>query len=174
MTPEPPTDPPDFATRLRDALPRATRLAIRLTGDPAAAEDLVGEAMLRAVRSQHRFRGEAGFDTWLYRVVVNAFRDSLRRKASRDKLRPPPPEVVSDAAAPLRQRERARQIAACVSNLPPRQREAVVLTFYEGMTAADAAEILGTTAGNVRVLLHHAREKLRESLAEFAPENDHV
>ena len=174
MTPRPPTDPPDFAQQLRDALPRATRLATRLAGDAAAAEDLVGEAMLRAVRSQHRFRGGAGFDTWLYRVVVNCFRDALRRKASRDRLRPPPPEVAADAAAALHERERARRVAACVSDLPPRQREAIVLTFYEGMTAADAAEILGTTAGNVRVLLHHAREKLRDALSEFSPENDHA
>ena len=175
----PPTDAADddeFAARLRDALPRATRLAARLTNDAAWAEDVAGEAMLRAVRSRDALRDMAYFDTWLYRVVVNAFRDSLRRRRARDKTwdkhRPTAAESCGDASGPTLDAERAARIAARVSDLPPRQREAVVLTFYEQMSAADAAAAMGTTPGNVRVLLHQARTTLKRTLAEYAPEAD--
>ena len=78
-----PADTDRFAQLLREHLPAAGRLAVRLCGNVDAAEDLLGEAMLRAVRGRDSFRGDAAFATWLYAIVVNAFRDSLRAKEAR-------------------------------------------------------------------------------------------
>ncbi len=163
-----PLEPDDFARLLRLHLPRATRLAVRLCGDVHAAEDVVGEALLRATRHFRSFRGESAFATWLHRIVINCFRDSLRRDR-----RPPmaSEQALADVATPMTPApermaadELGREVARLVSALPPRQREALVLTVYEGHTAEQAAELMETTAQNVRVLSHHARTRLKQQL----------
>ncbi len=164
--------PDEFARLLRQHLPHASRLAVRLCGDVHAAEDVVGEAMLRAARHYRGFRGESAFGTWLYRIVVNAFRDSLRRRSdvanahetAFDHLEDHAPHAADQAAAA----ELSRRVAASVSALPPRQREALVLTVYEGLSSEEAAGVMETTAQNVRVLVHHARTRLKQELGLIA------
>ena len=171
--PPEPADADRFAQMLREHLPAAGRLAVRLCGDVHAAEDLLGEAMLRAVRSRESFRGEAAFATWLYAIVVNTFRDSLRAKeARRPMLRLAGNEADRPAAPPstverLEAMEVGEQVAGHISALPPRQREAIVLTVYEGLSADEAAAVMQTTATNVRVLVHHARNRLKRELADL-------
>src|SRR5688500_1708191 len=121
-----PLAPDEFARLLRQHLPRMARLAVRLCGDVHAAEDLVGEAMLRATRHYRDFRGDSAFGTWLYRIVINAFRDGLR---SRPDAPPPgafadPPDPAPSPADRLGTAELAERVALLVSRLPPRQREA--------------------------------------------------
>ena len=67
-------------------------------------------------------------------------------------------------------RELGEHVAQAVSTLPARQREVVVLIVYEGMSTADAASVLATTEQSVRVNLHYGRERLREKLKTFMPE----
>ncbi len=162
--------PEEFERLVRAAMPRLAGLATRLCGDPDAAEDILQEALLHATRRYPDFRGESAFTTWLYTIVVNAFRDQLRRTRSRTSgafdetiaTGPTVPRMVAD-------REAGRIVAEHVSALPPRQREALVLTVYEGLDTTEAARVLETTPQNIRVLVHHARTRLRTELAHLMP-----
>lgn len=161
-----------FAQLLRQQLPRAARLAVRLCGDVHAAEEVLGEAMLRAVRGRASFRGEAEIGTWLYAIVLNTFRDSLRRQQSQQPVMrlASAEEPVDARRSSLEQmvgRETGARVAAHVSALPPRQREALVLTFYEQLSAEQAAQVMQTSPENVRVLVHHARQRLKRDLADL-------
>lgn len=147
-----------------DHLSAAQRFAIRLVGDPAEAEDLVQEAMLRAVSHWRSFRGSSAFTTWLFQIVVNVFRDRLRRRGFETLAADPIDARQRDPLASSEAKEVGEIVAAAVSTLPPRQREVLVLVAYENLSVTDAAEVLGITAGNARTNLHLARERLKQQL----------
>jgi RNA polymerase sigma-70 factor (ECF subfamily) len=161
-------DRKSFDRLVLENLPALQRFAIRLTGNVDEAEDLVQETLLRATRAWETYRGHAQFRTWLFQIVVNVFRDRLRK-------RPPPgalPDGLVDAggvapAAGAETDERGRLIAKAVSALPPRQREVIVLHTYEQLTIAEVAQALGITEVNVRAQLTYARKRLKELLAPY-------
>ena len=140
----------------------ALRLARRILGNEAAAEDIVQDALLRVWINAPRWRPEAAFRTWLYRIVVNLCLNVRRRAAD---LPLDAAEQVADPAPgaeeQLRLRERDRQLAAAIMVLPERQRAAVVLTYQEGLSNADVAEVLDTSVSSVETLLVRARRTLR-------------
>ena len=157
-----------FDRLVLDNLPAVQRLAIRLTGDPDYAEDLVQEALLRATRSWQSYRGQAQIRTWLLQIVVNVFRDRLRKRPQPDEL----PEAIIDPKGPApsagaESSERGRLVARAVSSLPPRQREVIVLCTYEQLSVAEAAQTLQITEVNVRAQLTYARKRLKELLAPY-------
>jgi RNA polymerase sigma-70 factor (ECF subfamily) len=161
-----------FERRVDDCLPHALRFALRLTGDPDTAEEVVQDAMLRASRAWRSFRGESQFRTWLFRIVINCFRDRVARRRSMDRL----PEDVDDMrqgdpGAVAATRELGRIIAHQVSSLPPRQREVLILVSYEGLAPRDIAGMLNITEANVHATLHIARRRLRQQLAPYLAEN---
>jgi len=146
----------------------AQRFAVRLTGDAHAAEDLVQDALLRAHRSWQSFRGESRFTTWLYRIVINCFRDRLARAprvAPLTEADDEPRDPSSDPAHHAQSREFGEIVAAEVSRLPPRQREVLVLSAYEQMSTGEIAAALNITEQNVRTQLHLARGRLRGRLS---------
>jgi RNA polymerase sigma-70 factor (ECF subfamily) len=158
-----------------DELVRATyadayTLAFRLTGNEEDARDVVQDAYLRAYKGLKRFRGDASFSTWLYRITANCASTYLSKR-SRDRHeeltdddtlvddRPEiDPELRADSAA-----ER-RQLTAALATLSPDMRAVVVLRdVYDLPHEAIAAE-LGITEGAAKVRLHRARRRLRERL----------
>jgi RNA polymerase sigma-70 factor (ECF subfamily) len=158
-----------------DELVRATyadayTLAFRLTGNEEDARDVVQDAYLRAYKGLKKFRGDASFSTWLYRITANCASSHLAKR-SRDRhddlddehglvdQRPEvDPELRADAAA-----ERQR-LADALAALPPDMRAVVVLRdVYDLPHEAIAAE-LGISEGAAKVRLHRARKKLRERL----------
>jgi RNA polymerase sigma-70 factor (ECF subfamily) len=152
------------------------RLAVRLTGNLDTAEDVVQDALTAIARSWSSFRSAASFRTWSTRIVVNAFRDHLRRGA-----RAAERQTASLDAEPLDGRacepreaaekiELSEQIARHVSSLPPRQREVLVLIVYEQLPVAEVAAMLGMTAANVHSTLYAARQRLARELAEYLAE----
>jgi RNA polymerase sigma-70 factor (ECF subfamily) len=154
-------------------LPRVLKFALRLTGCPDTAEEVVQESLFRAARAADSFRGRSHFRTWFYRIVISAFRDQLAAAARRpaggliDSLPDPRSEDPSAATMADELRELvARQIAA----LPARQREVLVLITYEQMQPREAAQVLGMSESNVHVTLHYARARLREQLAPYLTE----
>jgi RNA polymerase sigma-70 factor (ECF subfamily) len=163
-----------FDQQVVELIPSLLRLAIRLCGDEHAAEDVVQDALIRAARSWRTFRGDAKLSTWLSSIVVNAFRDRLahvERERTTESLERREVEP-SDAAAPSPERsaeaeEFGRIIARCVSQLPPRQREVLVLVAYEGLSGRAAASVLGVSEQDVRTNLHYARQKMRELLKPY-------
>jgi RNA polymerase sigma-70 factor (ECF subfamily) len=165
-------DRDSFDRLMLEHLPAAHRLAIRLCGDLDRAEELVQEAMLRASRSWDGFRGQSRFTTWLFQIVINVFRDRLRRKAPAQSV----PQDVHDRRAMhpselLRGQELAELVAGHVSNLPPRQREVLVLIAYEQMPPAQVAQVLEISDQSVRTNLHLARQTLKKLLAPYLGED---
>jgi RNA polymerase sigma-70 factor (ECF subfamily) len=154
-----------FRVLMRRHLQRSLRIARRMSLDGAEAEDVVQEAWLRVWRSAPRWRPTAAFTTWLYRVLVNLCLDRRRRPvpaplaAAGD-----PPDTAPDATATIAEDETARLVAAALAELPERQRAALVLSYYEGLSNAETAEVLGATVGGVEALLVRARRALREKL----------
>lgn len=154
-----------------DHLPYALRLAVRLTGSTDAAEEIVQEALVRVARSWRSFRGHAHFRSWLFRIVINVFRDQLRHRPSAEEL----PEDLCDLRAgdpgvEAANNEMGRLIGARVSALPPRQREVLVLTAYESLPPRQVAAVLGISEANVHSTLHVARQRLRKELAAYLAE----
>jgi RNA polymerase sigma-70 factor, ECF subfamily len=153
-------------------------LALRLLGEPAAAEDVVQEAFLKLMTGADRIEGRARLATWLYRVATNAALDRLRaRKRER-----PVPEEDDEAGAPLpsllvdirlsphellKDAELRAALEDGIASLPPGLRAAFLLRDVEGLSTADAAEALSLTQANLKVRLHRARLALRERLSAF-------
>jgi RNA polymerase sigma-70 factor (ECF subfamily) len=148
-------------------LPAAMRFAVRLTGRTDTAEDLLQDALVRVARAGDTYRGEASFRTWLFRILINVFRDRLKKRseeslaADEHAARSPSPPQAAMAA------ELGSRIAELVSSLPPRQREVLVLTVYENLPAAEVAEIVGISETNVRSTLYAARCRLRQQLGAY-------
>ena len=158
-----------------DALVRHTyletyTLAYRLTGDEEDARDVVQESYLRAYRGLRRFRGDAQFSTWLYRITANCASTELGRRARHrhddldDELPDATwrgtsgPELAVDNVA-LRER-----LEGALGALPPRLRAVVVLRdVYDLPHDAIAAE-LGISVSAAKVRLHRARRRLRQDL----------
>lgn len=155
-----------------DKLPRLTGLAYRLLRDNAAAEDVAQEALLRAWRQAPRWRpGRARFDTWLHTVVLNLCRDRLRqRRESSDDTLPERADPAPDAEAALIEQEHAAQVAAAISALPERQREAILLIHYQELSGAQAAMALNVSVEALESLLARGRRTLRRQFAEETDE----
>jgi len=141
---------------------RALRLARRILGNEAMAEDVVQDAFLRVWINASRWRPEAAFRTWLYRIVVNLCLNARRRASD---LPLDAAEHVPDGGlAPdeqLELRERDRQLTAAIDTLPVRQRAAIVLTYQEGFSNAEVAAVLDTSVSSVETLLARGKRALR-------------
>lgn len=155
-------------------LPRLLALANRLLGDRMEAEDVAQEVFVRIWENAAHWReGEARFDTWLHRVAINLCYDRLR------KHRPTPVGEVPDEPDPnpspdmaLELRVRDARVKAALNQLPSRQREALVLSYYQELPNADAAALMGVTVDALESLLSRARRTMRTLLAESAPGKD--
>jgi RNA polymerase sigma-70 factor (ECF subfamily) len=145
----------------------ALRLARRILGSEALAEEIVQDAFLRVWTNAPRWRPEAAFRTWLYRVVINLCLNAKRRPADLPLAAAGvPADPAPDAGAALEQRERDQLLAAAIDRLPARQRAAIVLTYQEGLGNAEAAAVLGMSISGIETLLVRARRSLREAFGE--------
>ncbi len=164
-----PDQPAEFGALVAKHLPDMLRLALRLAGRPAAAEEVVSEALYRAARSQSSCRDLTRIRAWLWKIVLRSFQDLLARESHHHHLTLPDDLVDrrnDEPAARADAADLAAHVARLVAQLPPRQREVLVLTVYEGLSVAEVAEILEIAPGNVHVNLHHARATLRRQLAD--------
>ncbi|WP_236710590.1 RNA polymerase sigma factor [Novosphingobium barchaimii] len=150
-------------------LPRLLALGTRILGDVAAAEEIAQESLLRSWRQAPGWRfGAARFDTWLHQVALNLCRDRLRKRR-RETLTPEPPERIDPAPLPdqaLASMDENRRIERALQALPPRQREAIVLQYYQELSNADAAALMEISVEALESLLSRARRALRELLLE--------
>lgn len=151
-------------------LPRLLALAARMLGDSIEAEDVAQETFLRVWReAPHWQSGRAPFDAWLYRVALNLCYDRLRRQ--REKTMAMPPERADPGPAPdqvLEDRADRQQMAAALLSLPVRQREAVVLQYYQELSNIEAAAVMGVSVEALESLLARARRNLRSYLKQDA------
>ena len=154
-----------FQLLSRRHLPAMLGLARRILGNAAEAEDVAQEALMRIWTHAPRWQPLAQFRTWLTRVVVNLCLDRKRRapwvglEAAGDIVDPTP-----GAGEKTESDERERMLATAVDKLPARQRSAIVLTYGEGMSNAQVAEILDTSVSAVETLLMRGKQNLRRAL----------
>jgi len=155
-----------FALLLDRHLGMIHRLAWRLLGDRAEAEDVAQESFLRLWNNAAGWRvGEAGLKSWLYRVAFNLCHDRLRRR--RLVLMDEPSESVDPAPRPgeaMIEDERGAAVRRALDSLPERQRAALILSYYEEMSQAEAAGLLEISEEALESLLARGRRKLRELL----------
>ena len=136
-------------------LDSATRVAHRLTGNQDLADELVQETMLRAVRNWESFRHQAQFNTWLYRILINAFRDQHRTKPRVNfvEVQPNTHVAKSDSVeANVEATELSELVGKLIAELPDRQREVLVLSTYEQLSNQQIADALKIEVSNVHVL----------------------
>lgn len=150
-----------FACLLERHYDRVFRLAFRLTGAVAEAEDLTQDICAALPARLVGFRGEAPFATWLWRVVVNAAHDRRRRAAAQARRA----EGWGDwerqrRAADAEAAEALGWLAQALCRLPDTLRDTLALVLDEA-THAEAAEVLGVSAGTVSWRISEARKRLR-------------
>ena len=141
------------------------RLAFRLLGDSGRMDDVLQEAYVRAFRALPRFRGDSSLETWLYRIVYNACVDDLRRRREHETLE----EWDDRLAATPEEPEERLDLAAALASLPPELRAVVLLVDAEGLSYAEAADVLGAPAGTIASRLNRARSHLQAVLKGETP-----
>ncbi len=143
-------------------------LAYRLTGNREDATDAAQDAFVRAYQALPRFRQDAAFGTWLYRIATNAALDLVRRRPA-----VPPVELTANHRAPddpeveAQRREIHRRVHAALGHLPPEYRAAVVLRDLQGLDYEEIARVLQVPIGTVRSRLSRGRGALRAQLTDL-------
>ncbi|MGH7438334.1 MAG: RNA polymerase sigma factor [Polyangiaceae bacterium] len=159
-----------FAAVYDKIAPRLYGYLLRQTRERARAEDLVQQTMLHIHRARTRFIPGAEVTPWAFAIARRLLLDGLRR--AKREVTPseedPDSAFASDDAADdmVQARELAARIGAVLAKLPESQRVAFELLKQEGLTVAEAAEVLGTTAAAVKLRAHRAYEALRLALGD--------
>lgn len=145
---------------------RVLAMARRMTGNLAEAEDVAQDAFLRVWQHAADWRDKgAKFTTWLYRVVMNLCLDRRRRAPmARLEAAGDPADERPTAEASVAAGQRERVMADALATLPDRQRAALVLSYYEGLSNAAAAVVLAISVTALESLLVRARRSLRAEL----------
>ncbi len=161
---------------------RLFNFILRMTGDRAIAEELLQETFLRLAESRRRYRRTASFRTYLYTIARNLCLDTLKSARWREhslpgvgEARAAPPDRQPaardvDPHAALEAREQAEAVRLALLQLPPADREVLILSRYEGLRYEEIAKLLGTTTGAVKARAHRALEALRRRLESFRKE----
>jgi RNA polymerase sigma-70 factor, ECF subfamily len=137
------------------------RLAIHLVRDPPTAEDVTQEAFLKAYRALPRFRGQAKFSTWLFRITRNCAVDAIRRRERERRLEREAAEERLEPDASTR-----AALGQAIDSLPPNLREPFVLIEVFGLSYAEAASVLGVLRGTLKSRMHRCRRLLMAALEE--------
>lgn len=159
------------------------RTALRMTGNPADAEDLVQETYLRAFRAIDQFKPGTNLRAWLFKIQTNAFINEYRKRTRRPRNTPlddveeyylyshlvesgvqPSPSITEDEI--LAQIDDA-EVFQALDELPENFRQVVLLADVEGFAYREIAEILDVPVGTVMSRLHRARKRLKERLLSF-------
>lgn len=171
---------PAFDELVRRTYVDTYTLALRLTGHEEDARDVVQEAYLRAWKGLKRFRGDAQFTTWMYRITANAAYTHIQKRTRQrtvnlDDVEEPVevalearPEAMAESNAGL------AELAEAVDHLPPTLRQVVILKDVYGLPHEAIAEELDISVAAAKVRLHRGRKKLRDLLDESDERSAHA
>ena len=151
--------------------PRVLRFLRRLCGAEELAQDLLQETLLKMHQARGAFRPGAAVLPWSYTIARNAFLDATRSRrraplslAAPEEGGPPEPAVGAEAESTVLARESARAVERALLAMTEARREAFVLLRFEGMSVAEAAEILGASENAVKLRAFQAYEAIRAEL----------
>lgn len=162
------TQAPTFEEYAAAAWPSLYRYAYLLAGNHADAEDLAQQTLIKAHRAWSRVSSSDSPNAYVRRIVTNTYLSARRPRARRlELLTDAPPAPVT--AAPAVDEERMA-LWPHVKALPPRQRAVIVLRYYEDLSEAEIAEVLGCSRGNVKSTAHRALKVLRAAIG--SPDTD--
>jgi RNA polymerase sigma factor (sigma-70 family) len=158
----------DMAQLIEPVIPSLRRYARTFVRDPGAADDLVQDTLERAISRWHQRRSDAAARTWLFTILHNLAVNHLRRAARRGRELPLDDAGESDVAVPSTQEDALRHedILAAVAQLPDEQRGILLLVSIEGVSYAEAAQILDIPVGTVMSRLSRARARLLRLVEE--------
>lgn len=148
-------------------------LTFRMTGSLDDAEDLAQDAFIQAFRRLDSFRGDSKFSSWLCQIAVNGCLNWRKSRARRERAHEDLAEHKQifegehGAMTPVEE-DNTRQVQAALARLPDKQRAAVVLTVFEGMSHAEASRVLGCSETTISWRLFAARAKLKRLLRRKA------
>lgn len=156
-----------FAILVRRHTDRFYAAAFRMTGRAAEAEDMVQDAFLKIWQKPDLWKDDKGakFTTWFYRILVNQNIDRMRKGQKMAADNSVLPFVADQRSGPEEEtamNEEQRQIETAIAALPERQRTALNLCFYEGLSNADAAGVMGVKIKALESLLIRAKTGLRD------------
>jgi RNA polymerase sigma-70 factor (ECF subfamily) len=151
---------------------RIYSIALRYSGDDAAAQDIAQETFLKLFANLENFRGESTFETWLFRLVVNACFDYRRKTKHLAPLVSGVPDLVrcprSSALDEVMKAEMSGQVKSAIETLPAAQRMVVVLRYTEGLSYDQIAEVMGCSAGTIASRLNRVHKILERRLSRLA------
>lgn len=146
----------------------------RMTGDPAVVDDLVQEVFIAAFSALPNFRGDARVSTWLYRIAANKVRnhwDSKKRRQARERAAAKVPEEAPETPHDeIERQEHRERLYETLGVLPDKLREAFVCRAIEGMSLAEASEVLGVPVSTVSYRTRRAEKLLCEQLGLPSPD----
>ncbi|HVV63372.1 MAG TPA: sigma-70 family RNA polymerase sigma factor [Pseudolabrys sp.] len=149
-----------FRQNVEATIPALRRYARALTRDSDAADDLVQDTLVRALRSEHLFHG-GDVRSWLYTILTNLNRNRLRSLARRPTLSPIEDNDAPDMAGP---EAGGRDIERALATLVEDQRNALLLVVLEGLSYREVAEVQGVPIGTVMSRLARARVQIKAYL----------
>ncbi len=154
-----------FEALYRMHVDRVYGLCLRMTGNPAEAEDCTQEAFIQAWNKLGKFRGDSAFGTWLHRIAVNAVLGRIRKsKREQDRI-----QVVSDVAPPpiaVADTGELRDLSAAIDRLPEGARHVFVLHAVYGYSHEETGKMLNIAPGTSKAQVHRARRLLAQQLEE--------
>lgn len=148
---------------------RIYNFAFRFLKNAEAAEDATQEVFVKMLKHANQFHGDAKLSTWLFSITANWCRDYLRKADNKAKdtddvliTLPASPEYSPDRT--LEQRENEQRVRKALGALTPEQREAILLSRYQGLSYAEIAQISGCSEGAVKTRVFRAMETLKKAL----------
>jgi RNA polymerase sigma factor (sigma-70 family) len=148
---------------------RIYNFAFRFLKNAEAAEDAVQEVFVKMLKHANQFQGDAKLSTWLFSITANWCRDHLRKadnkaKDSDDVLVTLPASSENAPDRNLERRENELRVRKALEALTPEQREAILLSRYQGLSYAEIAQIAGCSEGAVKTRVFRAMETLKKTL----------
>lgn len=163
------------ASLLRELQEPWYRMCLGLLRDPEAAREAVQETALRFLRSLPAFRGDSELLTWSLGIAINVTRE-MRRELGRAAQKPLRLDaaliaerrgVTGSPADSLSQEDAASRLRQALNDLPDRQREALLLRFFEDLSVEQTASAMNCAAGTVKATVHQALRSLRQKLKQL-------
>ncbi|UOB18012.1 RNA polymerase sigma factor [Abyssalbus ytuae] len=149
-------------------------LCLRMLKDREEAEEVAQDTFVKAFKSITKFKGDAKFSTWLYRIAYNACIDNLksRKKTIKsdliDKVNPGDLGEEENAVLTMEREERKRVIEKAIGNLPEEDRAIITLFYFEELSLHEISSVIGITPNNIKVRLFRSRKKLYDLLKSKA------